>query len=184
MSLIRRCENVVKSKIDPDLFPDAEQLVEDILGDFAALFLVDDDPSQLDYYEVRFNDAFRSFYTDRIRREIRRRKHQVQLPAEDDIEDGDESGYDALARMSELAHMPATQLATLEHKDLLKAIAALPEPEREAVTLCHILDYKIESIDPTEETAATRCGVTGKTIRNRLARARTLLQPHDPREKP
>ena len=33
----------------------------------------------------------------------------------------------------------------------------------------------LESDDPAEETAATRCDCTGRTIRNRLTRAATKL---------
>lgn len=54
-------------------------------------------------------------------------------------------------------------------------VAALPEDERKAVILCGVLGLKEESEDPTIVTAATLCGVTGRTIRNRLKRAAAKL---------
>jgi len=41
----------------------------------------------------------------------------------------------------------------------------------------YIMGYKEESIDPDEETAATRRNCTGRTIRNRLTRAAAKLAP-------
>ena len=57
----------------------------------------------------------------------------------------------------------------------VRAIEALPANERDAVILVHVLGYKEESEDPEEETAATRCNCTGRTIRNRLTRATAKL---------
>jgi DNA-directed RNA polymerase specialized sigma24 family protein len=59
----------------------------------------------------------------------------------------------------------------------LKAIDNLPLDERKAVVLCHVLEYEEESDDPSKTTAATLCGVTGRTIRNRLSRAAKKLSP-------
>ena len=57
----------------------------------------------------------------------------------------------------------------------LKAIISLPSDERKAVILCRVLGYKEESEDPSAVTAAKLCGVTGRTIRNRLSRAEAKL---------
>lgn len=56
-----------------------------------------------------------------------------------------------------------------------KVVLELPPDERDAVILVHALGYQEESDDPGEETAATRCDCTGRTIRNRLTRAATKL---------
>jgi DNA-directed RNA polymerase specialized sigma24 family protein len=58
---------------------------------------------------------------------------------------------------------------------LLDAINGLPPDERDAVILVHVFGYKEESDDPNEETAATRCNCTARTIRNRLTRAAARL---------
>ena len=55
------------------------------------------------------------------------------------------------------------------------AINALPEDERKAVILVHVMGYDEESDDPDKVTAATICGCTGRTIRNRLTRAAKKL---------
>ena len=81
-------------------------------------------------------------------------------------------------------HSPACQnafkfLPTQEwgvfREPLARGIEALPADERDAVILVHVLGYKEESEDPAEETAATRCNCTGRTIRNRLTRAAAKL---------
>jgi DNA-directed RNA polymerase specialized sigma24 family protein len=51
----------------------------------------------------------------------------------------------------------------------------LPPEERDAVILCHVMGYPEESDDPAKRTAATICGVTGRTTRNRLKRAAAKL---------
>jgi DNA-directed RNA polymerase specialized sigma24 family protein len=58
---------------------------------------------------------------------------------------------------------------------LWAAINKLPEDERRAVILVHVMGYEEESIDPAKVTAATLCGCRGRTIRNRLTRAAKKL---------
>lgn len=52
---------------------------------------------------------------------------------------------------------------------------ALPADIRRAVVLCHEMGYEEESVDPTKITAATLCGVTGRTIRSRIRQAAAYL---------
>ena len=82
---------------------------------------------------------------------------------------------DVFSRVSETFRSPATQESTIFRNDLLKAINNLPPDERKAVVLCHLMGYEEESEDPEKTTAATLCGVTGRTIRNRLSRAAAKL---------
>ena len=89
---------------------------------------------------------------------------------------GEPDAYeDALARVSEAFRVLPTQEWDVFRKPLLNAIEALPADECKAVILVHVLGYKEESEDPKEETAATRCNCTGRTIRNRLKRAAAKL---------
>lgn len=69
----------------------------------------------------------------------------------------------------------AMQEGELVRSELYDAILDLPSDERDAVILVHVLGYQEESDDPQTVTAATRCGCTGRTIRNRLTRAAAKL---------
>jgi DNA-directed RNA polymerase specialized sigma24 family protein len=81
-----------------------------------------------------------------------------------------------MARQPEAGlHSPATPEHGLFLNQLADAIQTLPPDEREAVILCHIMGYAEEADDPATRTAATICGVTGRTIRNRLTRAAAKL---------
>jgi DNA-directed RNA polymerase specialized sigma24 family protein len=134
-------------------------------------------PNELDFYECRFNMAFRALRIDAVRREARRRKRSiavVDLPPSD-APGGPDAYEDAFARVSENFRVLPTQEWDVFREPFMKAIEALPAEEREAVILVHVLGYKEESEDPDEETAATRCNCTGRTIRNRLSRAAAKL---------
>ncbi|MFZ1701033.1 MAG: hypothetical protein WBO10_04015 [Pyrinomonadaceae bacterium] len=173
--LFARCYSNLLSKISMEI-SDAETLREEILCEFADVFATDgrgENPHQLDFFEVRFNQAFRAFRIDYLRREMRRREIYPPVPV---IEDkGDEAiSNDGLA---EFFQTPPNQRSDLDLRELYGAIDKLPPDERKAVALCHIVGYEMESVDPEKRTAATICGVTGKTIQNRLGRAAQKLLP-------
>jgi RNA polymerase sigma factor (sigma-70 family) len=174
--LLARCENNLRVNV-PRTLADTTDLNEEILGRFAELFATDgsgDNPDQLDYYECRFNSAFRTIRIDAMRSETARLAHVAQLLSvrDDAPEHSDE---DEWAKISEEFRATATQEDTIFRGELRAAIDALPRDERAAFVLCHVLGYKVESNDPTEHTAATRCGVSGRTIRTRLRRAISQL---------
>ena len=70
-----------------------------------------------------------------------------------------------------------TEENALFRKDFLTAIKNLPADEHQAVVL-RIMGYDEESEDPKKRTIATICGVTGRTIRNRLKRAAAKLSKY------
>lgn len=175
--LLARCEANLLVKIPDGQLSSAASLREEALSLFSEMFATDgteENPNDLDYFECRFNRAFRALRIDLVRSEMNRLKHLAPLPdhADDAEPDPDE---DVFARMTETFKTPATQESTLFLDELLEAINALPPDERKAVTLCHVLGYKEESEDPEEVTAATLCNCTGRTIRNRLTRAAAKL---------
>lgn len=176
-ALIARAENTLKAKI-PDIgLPNAAEIRESILSDLSFLFVEDcqdEQKNELDYFECRFNSAFACFRIDFLRRESTRSKHLEQFPANDDETRPDPDGRPVKTAVGEWG-VPATQVRTIFRKERLKAIDGLPEDERKAVVLCGVLGLKEESEDPTIVTAATLCGVTGRTIRNRLKRAAAKL---------
>lgn len=175
--LLARCENLLRAKIPDNSFPNAPELREDILGDFSLLFAEDgskENSDELDFYECRFFRAFLVFRIGYLRRERARLKELISLPTSTE-EDSHSSDEDVFARVSEAFRSQPTQVAKLLEKDLVSAINNLPSDERKAVVLCHVLGLKEESEDPSAVTAATLCGVSGRTVRNRLTRAATKL---------
>jgi DNA-directed RNA polymerase specialized sigma24 family protein len=171
--LLTRCEAILNGKIRDSDLPFASDLREEVLSEFALLLASDgtgENPDELDYFECRFNRAFRSFRIDVVRKEMARIKHLAPLPA---VSDEDDPGSDdeIKAWISKAFQTPASENYFL----LLDAINGLPADERKAVVLCHMMGYEAESEDPMKETAATICRVTGRTIRNRLARAADKL---------
>jgi len=173
--LLKRCEKTLQEKISRSL-PAADELREDILGEFAEQLASDgrgEIPDELDFYECKFNLAFRTFWIDRVRREV---AHSGRLSAVDFDEELDESPDDqeCLKGISDSLHNDTPE-ARLRMQQLLEAIETLPKKERDAVVLVNIMGFKEESNDPDEETAATKCKCTGRTIRNRLASAAATL---------
>lgn len=178
--LLRRCEANLSIKVPDGAMPDAAGLRQQILEDLTDLFVADgtgDFPNELDFYECRFNKAFRALRIDAIRRHTRQRKRSitvVDLPPSE-VASAPDADEDAFARVSEAFRVPPTQEGDVLRVRVVNAIEALPADEREALVLVHGLGYKVESEDPKEQTAATRCNCTGRTIRNRLKRAAAKL---------
>lgn len=172
--LLGRCEQVLRVKVQGRWIPDAEILCEEILRTFSAL-LAEDGPNgsteKLDIYECRFHRAFRAFWIDAVRREQRR--HEVPLPEETGEPDAD---GDTFVGIPEQLHFWPTEDDDVLRERLYHAIQSLPPDQRNAVVLVYGLGYKIESDDRLEETAAIRCKCSGRTIRNRLARAIKTLR--------
>lgn len=175
--LLRRCESILKSKVPDDYLPMAEDVREEILGEFSLLFAEDNrngGTNELDYYECRFFHAFRTFRMPIVERARAEREPLVSLPAED--KSGEDPDIDEfLARLSEEFRQPATQITHARRNELLQAIEMLPRDQAKAVLLCYFFGFSEESEDPLETTAATLCAVTGRTIRNRLGRAMNAL---------
>ena len=179
-TLLKRCEANLLVKVPDGGMPDAPSLRQEILEELTDLFVTDgtgDFPDELDYYECRFNKAFRALRIDAVRRDVRRRKRAIAVVHLPRCETASEpAAYeDALARVSDAFKILPRQESEVFREQFLKAIEALPADERDAVILVHVLGYKVESEDLEEETAATRCNCTGRTIRNRLTRAAAKL---------
>lgn len=171
--LLRRCESVLLSKVSKGL-PNAQEIREEILGQFSELFAEDGsgpNPDELDFFEVHFNSALRTLRIDILRKEARLQKFRTSGV----FSEGHEGKPISDEELSQYLRRPATQERTLVLGQLKEAINALPADERKAVILCHILGYDQESDDPEKITAATICGVKGRTIRNRLKRAAERL---------
>lgn len=174
--LLSRCEANLLVTVPDGGMPDPASLRQDILDELTELLVLDglgENPYELDFYECRFNKAFLTLRIDAVRRAARRSKKIIDVAALSPSEaEGELDAYeDAFARISDAFKVFPTHEWDAFREPFVNAIEALPSDERNAVILVHVLGYKEESEDPNEETAATRCNCTGRTIRNRLKRA-------------
>jgi hypothetical protein len=178
--LLHRCASNLARTLPDDRAPSAAYIRDEVLGQLGELFAEDgngDNPDELDYFEVRFNSAFAALRTDLVRAEIRTARRFAHLPEGDDEEGHLISDDEAIARLPEAAlRNPANQADRVFLRQVFKAINELPPDEREAVILVRMMGYEVESDDPTKATAATRSGVSGRTIRKRLGRAAAALK--------
>lgn len=172
-ALLKRCEANLLAKVPDTDFRNAARIREEVMERFVDLFFDAEDGDELDFYECRFNAAFRALRIDLIRRE-RSRVKQVSEPATETRGEESQPEDVKLVRISKELSVPSTQESTVSLGELSEAVNALPEEERKAVVLRH-MGYEVESEDPNKETIATLCGVTGRTIRNRLNRAAAEL---------
>jgi hypothetical protein len=176
-ALLERCHAILNKKVDGDI-PNAVMLRKQILNDFAALFAIDgsaDDKLGLDYFEVRFNHAFQSFRIARLRPVFALLEKEIEIPeAAGETVEG-ELDNEVLARLATLQGSASNPEERVFRNQVVRAINALPPMEREALVLVHYYGFKIEAEDPGETTAATLCGVRGRTIQNRLNRAKAKL---------
>jgi hypothetical protein len=177
--LLARCEADLLRTVPNSRIRNAEAVREEILSDFMLMFTEDGmagHEDELDYFECKFDHAFRTFRISRVRRELSLRKELVDLP-QSTGEEGDETSDDeALSRLSRMVRADGAQEDRVHLRQVLKAVSALPDDQRKTVVLCRILGYEEESTDPSKRTAATICDVKGRTIRNHLSRASKVLK--------
>ena len=160
--LFLRCEAILISKV-PDSMQRAEEIRSEVLGRLSELIAEDaEDRTRgvLDFYETRFGLAFKRLRLT-VERAFRRRARERST-------DDPRQYVEEPATTSTLEDLVFDQqrLATLD---------LLPDDERSALVLHYLNGLDIESVDPTKHTVATALGVTGRTVRNLLARARAKL---------
>ena len=178
--LFSRCEAILLAKMPDSNTLDATLLREEALEKLTDLFVADgtgDIKSELDFYECRFNRAFRALRVDVVRRHERLSKRGNTTPNLPQVHTEMDGGFtqDVFDMVSDAFNGHSMLESTLLREELNSAIRDLPADERDAVVLVHGLGYKVESVDPDEATAATWCNCTGRTIRNRLSSAATKL---------
>lgn len=167
--LLGRCEAILNSKLPDELRANAGELREDILSEFALLLASDgtpENPNELDFFECKFNLAFRTLRVDELRKETAREKECGHFSDECDSESDETDAQDNLAICRD---DPSAEMSKAE------MLARLPPDVRKAVILCHEMGYEAESKDTAKRTAATICGVSGRTIRKKLNQAKSIL---------
>jgi DNA-directed RNA polymerase specialized sigma24 family protein len=170
-ALLERCMKILRSGISDSSIFDAEAVREEVISKVGLLFAQEHrrTNAKLDFYEIRFNNAFRKFYITGMRAELKELRNRV-LPASRDADD-DLPEEDVFAEHEIKNRTFASPEALLELKEFAELVDQLPEKEREAFVLRNIIGLEVESTNPEEETVATRCGVTGRAIRKRLNKA-------------
>ena len=172
--LLSRCEANLRSSIVSRV-PNAADVRSTVLAEFSMLLAVDasDNKSdELDYYECRFASALASLRKDILKHELKQVNRNAELPVEMEFDGYDE---DVLERIGAIWRNPDLETSRLRD-ELVSAIDnELAPGERDAVVLCYVMGYKVESANPGEVTAATRCNCTGRTVRNRLTSAAAKL---------
>jgi hypothetical protein len=172
--LLERCKALVKQMLPVFGWLDSEQFLDEALGRFSMRVAEDGIGAEsLDYFEVNFRGGLRVLMIDLARAETRAMR-SLRMPrptAEDEAEE--------LTREEMLGRLRAPGTFTPPNQEqrlvFLEAMNSLPEHEREAVVLVHIMGYDIEADDPEKPTAASLCRVTGRAIRHRLSRAEEKL---------
>ena len=175
--LLSRCKAILILKAAARKIPDAESFCEEIHGRFSEMLAEDmagENADRLDFYEIRFNLAFRCFYLDAFEKEEKYLRNTVPLP-EATAEDGLEEHKDASAWVPEALQAGETPEDVAFRDELVQAIKSLPLDEQQVVIL-HFMEHKVESKDPREVTIATLCRCSGRTVRNRHSRAAAKLQ--------
>jgi hypothetical protein len=171
--LLKRVEANLKNTIPDSRLRNAEAVREEVIDELVTLIAETREPGHdddLDYFECKFGHALRTLRVNHVRKETTYRKDLVELPEAQEEADGDIStDEEILARLSKAAQTGASQEHGLELDELIEKVRKLPEDERRAVTLVRIIGHD-------EITAGKICGVTDRTIRNRLARATKRLK--------
>lgn len=175
-ALLGRCAAILRSRVQ-DSVNHASTLRDEVLGRFAELFATDgrgSNPDELDYYECKFNRAFMTFRIVQLREEQAVTDPLDSWSDEHDVVESDDPNL-LWHQFEVMRGSPATPEDEVRRREMAAAIATLTPDEQQAVILCRYFGYDEESTIPGKVTAATLCDVTGRTIRNRLARALAKL---------
>lgn len=170
--LLQRCEACLLKRVSDRGFSNAGDIRQSILDDLVDVFLHPTREDQLDFYECRFNRAFQALRVDAIRRRRRPREVPASQCGPATAQAGEPDGYPGI--LGTLASKPDT-FGVEERAELLRLVEELLDAdERQALALRH-MGYPVESENPGTTTIATLCGVSGRTIRTRLAKAEAKI---------
>ena len=87
LRILERCKAILDSKVPDSHCPNAADLREEVLGRFGVLLAEDgtcENQDELDFYECRFNQAFRTFRLDILRKEVAFIRGNALLPDDRD----------------------------------------------------------------------------------------------------
>ncbi|MBX3575081.1 MAG: hypothetical protein KF694_22270 [Mesorhizobium sp.] len=159
-----RCDAILKARLSATI-PDVDQLRQDILTDLATSLVEDilTGGDVMDFFECKFNLAFRGMRIDHLDKHLLRQSKTVQLRPHDS--DGDEPEFPKSTDPSYTPPAFADPETVLQLKQVLAFIRKeLSLEVQRVVVLVRIFGW-------TQERAAAHLGVAEKTIFNRLKAA-------------
>ena len=176
--LLARCEAMLKRKILDSDRPNAAEIRGEILAEFSVLFAEDgsgEESRRTRLLRVPFQLELSEFL-DRFHAPREGRAEPLEeLPPENETPDSSGSRRSSPPRLS------AFRNSAMQLPDVFLQRAPERDPgsfRRTSAGLSFFVvssDTKRNLDDPAETTAASLCGVTGRTIRNRLHRAAAKL---------
>jgi hypothetical protein len=150
--LFERCTAILNARITTDDVENAEEVREEILGDFGVLFAEDetefDRSNRLDFFECRFNRAFLTFripYVERGREHSETSRPMPQERGDPDHRTDD----DILSYVAEAFRTPANQENYVLQNAVRRAVRALPVDEQRAVVLRYFYGFKVDPVVKT-----------------------------------
>lgn len=141
----------------------AEDLTSDVLSEMFAGFSTPDD--RHDFAQARFGLFIKRFTDNLLRKTVKTRKYELLT---DSIDETNEEGFSIQLEA-------ASRISETDLRDIKKMLNMLPPQIAQAYVLRHYHGWQIESGDPNEETISKFCGVSEKTIRNRLGKAQKFF---------
>jgi DNA-directed RNA polymerase specialized sigma24 family protein len=172
-----RCLRILRHRVRPNRLFNATDVHEETISRLYEQFADDQaNPAlgTLDFYEIRFNQAFAALRTSVIREELSRHapggRPLEPLPDRESDAEPDAIEWDALDRAESDPERSA------ESAEFWRMVQSLPLDEREAIMGKYLFGHKVESTDPEELTVATLCEVSGSEIRSRLRSAVAQLK--------
>lgn len=162
--LLHRCEAILLHQV-PDSYPHAWDIRADTLSRLGELVAIDEsgtDPYRLDFFEVRFEQAFLLLRQTVGRKYLRRSAREIVAADPDNP---------AREPLPEALETEGEQEPTVLRKQQLALFNKLPAADRLLLRQRFLNEIKVESKDPNEFTLARVYEVDGRTIRNRIAAA-------------
>ena len=175
--LTGRCFKILLNQIDAEAYADQISICEDIISKFVELFAKDlaGRKTPLDFYECRFNRAFKGLRIDHLRT-VTLKGRILEMPDDQPFDPGDSANSVDESEVEALRAPPNQETAYILSR-IANALKSLPDGQRNAFVLVRLLGYKTHSKNPEEVTAAARCKCSDRTIRNRLKQADAVLAP-------
>jgi hypothetical protein len=173
--LTKRCEANLQAGMGDDRFPNAAEMQQEALDEFLMLFFEPEQEAKLDFFEIRFNQAFRALRIGVIRRHAPRPLMRSLTGVNGDAEASQSTSDDKPPDRA--LSVPAIQLDACNRSEILAAAEKLEPEVREALWLQH-LGYEVESKDPGKRTIARIQAVSGRTVWKRIAQAVETLSPY------